>query len=66
MFESIRDHALAVDHTPESLIAYMNLLRTGSEDIRKIPVEEYRGMVSRMLVVGSRTTGEENELTKLK
>ncbi len=27
MFESIWDQAIAVDHTPESLIEYMNLLR---------------------------------------
>lgn len=65
MFESIWDHAVAVDHTPESLVEYMSLLRRGSEEIRKIPVEEYRTMIVRMAQIGGRAPTEDTEIVKL-
>ncbi len=65
MFESIWDHAVAVDHTPESLVEYMSLLRRGSEEIRKIPIGEYREMIVRMAQLGGRATSEDKEIIKL-
>lgn len=65
MFESIWDHAVAVDHTPELLVEYMSLLRRGSEEIRKIPIGEYREMIVRMAQLGGRATSEDKEIIKL-